>query len=211
MPRNPPPVTKRYDAAGGIGGALASAGKWMATLRGAESGMTVEVLGREDAARRMQPDRPGGPMRRLWPTLALLVCVACAPPGPAGPGARVPSPPVTTASGLVYRIMQPGTGPVASVGKIVSIHEVTSLEDGTVIMDTWAINHPLQFELGGGKVIDGLDEGVRGMRVGEHRRLTVPPSLNMRDALPPGSPFGPDDTIYFDVVLLQVLEPQAAR
>ena len=77
-------------------------------------------------------------------------------------------------------------------------------------MDTWALNHPLQFELGNSRVIDGLDEGIRGMRVGEHRRVTVPPSLNARDALPADSPFGPDETLHFDVVLLQVLEPQTA-
>ncbi len=151
-------------------------------------------------------------MRRLVPALALLAAaVACTQPGGGAVGARAPSPPVTTDSGLVYRILRPGTGPIASVGKIVSIHEITSLEDGTVIMDTWALNHPLQFQLGDNQVIDGLDEGIRGMRVGEHRRLSVPPSLNKRDALPPGTPFGPDDTLYFDVVLLQVIEPQTKR
>lgn len=36
---------------------------------------------------------------------------------------------------------------------------------------------PQDVLLGGGKIIDGLDEGLRNMCVGERRRVIVPPHL----------------------------------
>jgi len=152
---------------------------------------------------------------RAWASITALALIAwtaaCTRADGPATGMPPPSAPVTTPSGLVYRVMQPGTGPAASAGQIVLIHETTSLQDGTVLMDTWALNHPLQFQLGGGQVIDGIDEGVTGMRVGERRRLIVPPALGKRESLPEEAPFGPDDTLYYDVVLLQVLEAEPPR
>ena len=45
---------------------------------------------------------------------------------------------------------------------------------------------PLRFLLGGEQVINGLDEGVTGMRVGERRMMIVAPALSRRSTYPEG-------------------------
>ena len=62
----------------------------------------------------------------------------------------------------------------ASSGQTVSIHYTGTLSDGTVF-DTSAQGDPLQFELGGGQIIPGLDDAIRGMAVGERKSGTVQP------------------------------------
>ena len=136
----------------------------------------------------------------LWPIL--ILCLACAGTGPAD---KPENPPVETPSGLVYRVVHPGTGPVAKAGDKALIHETTRLQDGTVITDTWKLNFPIPFVVGGKQVIDGLDEAVRGMRVGERRSLVVPPALSKRSVYPDS--ISPQDTLYYDVILLKVTKP----
>lgn len=56
---------------------------------------------------------------------------------------------------------------------------------------------------GVGEVIKGWDRGVEGMRVGDKRRLTIPPQLaygssGVRGAIPPNA------TLTFDVELVDV-------
>ena len=112
---------------------------------------------------------------------------------------------VKTKSGLAYAVLKAGTGPVATRGQSVSIHETTSLTNGTVIFDSRAKNTPVTFLLGGNQVIAGVDEGVIGMRVGERRMLVIPPSLSVRSAYPPNTP--KDSTLRIDLELMSVRQP----
>jgi FKBP-type peptidyl-prolyl cis-trans isomerase len=124
------------------------------------------------------------------------------PAGPA-PIAVDPNRAVTTPSGLVYEIVRHGSGPEARPGQHVVIHETTALADGTVHFSTRAKGRPLKFLLGGKQVIDGLDEGVTGMRAGERRKLVVPPKLSKRKEYPEG--LSPDATLYYDVELVEIV------
>jgi FKBP-type peptidyl-prolyl cis-trans isomerase len=142
-------------------------------------------------------------MRILLP---LLLAVSCTPGEPA-PDVEVSGRTITTPSGLIYEVVETGTGPVAASGQLTLIHETTQLADGTMIADTWQLNNPIRFLLGGKQVIDGLDEAVTGMRVGERRKLIVPPSLSKRSTYPDDGLYGPEDTLYYDVILLQISEP----
>ena len=139
--------------------------------------------------------------------LTLLACAACAVPDESSSEALSAPQPVTTASGLVYEVIETGSGPVAKAGDMALIHETTQRADGAMITDTWAMNHPIRFLLGGNQVIDGLDEAVTGMRVGERRKLIVPPHLSKRTTYPDNGLFGPSDTLYYNVILLQTSEP----
>jgi FKBP-type peptidyl-prolyl cis-trans isomerase len=136
-----------------------------------------------------------------------LALASCSPANDASVDPPEPTPAqVRTASGLVYEVVEEGTGPVAETGQLALVHETTRREDGTVVTDTWAMNHPVRFLLGGNQAIDGVDEAVTGMRVGERRRLVVPPSLSRRSVYPDS--IRPEDTLYYDVVLLQVTDPE---
>jgi len=58
-------------------------------------------------------------------------------------------------------------------------------------------------ELTAGRVIRGWDEGVKGMRVGGRRRLTIPPAMGY-GARGAGGAIGPNETLVFIVDLLAV-------
>ena len=110
---------------------------------------------------------------------------------------------ITTKSGLQYEVVTEGRGEPAKPGSSVRIHETTTLKDGTVIYTTRVNGKPLKFLLGGNQVIAGVDEGVRGMRVGERRKLMVPPSLSKRSSYPANTP--PDATLYYDIELVEII------
>ena len=63
-----------------------------------------------------------------------------------------------------------------------------------------------QFTLGEGRVIEGWDQGVQGMLIGETRELTIPPELAYGDrgaggVIPPGA------TLVFEVELFNAESP----
>ena len=112
--------------------------------------------------------------------------------------------PITTNSGLQYEVVTEGRGEPVKNGSTVRIHETTTLKDGTVLYSTRTKGSPLKFLLGGNQVIAGVDEGVRGMRVGERRKLIVPPALSKRSSYPANTP--PDATLYYDIELVEILQ-----
>lgn len=58
----------------------------------------------------------------------------------------------------------------------VRIHYVGKLEDGTVF-DSSEGRPPLEFIVGNGEVIEGLEQGVVGMKIGETKTISIPPEL----------------------------------
>jgi FKBP-type peptidyl-prolyl cis-trans isomerase len=130
----------------------------------------------------------------LFVSLALLICTSCV----------LPVRPVTTKTGLKYEVILKGRGPAAVPGQFVRIHETTTLADGTLLYSTHTKNNPLKFQLGSNQAIAGVDEGVTGMRVGERRKLIVPPALSKRSVYPAHIP--PDATLYYAIELVEILE-----
>ena len=59
-------------------------------------------------------------------------------------------------------------------GNKIKVHYTGQLEDGTVF-DSSQDRDPLEFEVGSGQIIPGIDKGVVEMKVGETRKLTVEP------------------------------------
>ena len=111
---------------------------------------------------------------------------------------------VVTPSGLTYTVVEKGSGPSAKPGSYVTIHETTAFADGRVHFTT-AGRKPIRFLLGGKQVIDGLDEGVTCMKVGERRQLIVPPSLSKRSNYP--ADLDPNAVLLYDVRVMAI-EPR---
>ena len=95
-----------------------------------------------------------------------------------------------------------GTGAEAKAGHPVSVHYTGWLTDMRKFDSSKDRNKPFVFELGGGQVIKGWDEGVPGMKVGGVRRLTIPPEKGY-GARAVG-PIPANSTLIFEVELLNV-------
>ena len=110
---------------------------------------------------------------------------------------------VTTPTGLKYVDVVVGTGAAAENGKTVAVHYTGWLTDGTKFDSSLDRGQPITFVLGTGRVIKGWDEGVKGMKVGGKRKLTIPPDLGYgANGYPPVIP--PNSTLKFDVELMSV-------
>ena len=109
-----------------------------------------------------------------------------------------------TASGLEYEVLKEGTGDEAKAGKKVTVHYTGWLKSNGKKFDSSVDRgDPFVFGLGAGMVIKGWDEGVAGMKIGEKRKLTIPPDLGY-GARGAGGVIPPNATLVFEVELLGV-------
>ncbi|MDH4062937.1 MAG: FKBP-type peptidyl-prolyl cis-trans isomerase [Acidobacteriota bacterium] len=103
-----------------------------------------------------------------------------------------------------------GTGAEATSGRRVVVHYTGWLYDdskadkkGTKFDSSKDRNEPFEFSLGAGEVIRGWDDGVKGMKVGGARVLTIPPEMGY-GARGAGGVIPPNATLLFEVELLDV-------
>lgn len=118
---------------------------------------------------------------------------------------------VITSRGLRYLENGVGGGPVVAWCDDVSIHYEAYLLNGTKFDDSRQAGIPLLFSPGVGALVDGLEQGVVGMRGGGKRRLIIPPELGFgsqdrkdeqgRVIVPGGS------TVVYDIEVVQVGQP----
>jgi len=99
--------------------------------------------------------------------------------------------------------VQVGKGAEAVNGKTVIVHYTGTLTDGKKFDSSVDRGQPFSFLLGTGQVIKGWDEGVKGMKVGGKRKLTIPPDMAYGDA-GAGGVIPPKATLVFDVELIDV-------
>lgn len=118
----------------------------------------------------------------------------------------------TLPSGLKYEILTaaPEHAATPTKGKPVTVHYTGWLadENGQAQLDkkfdsSVDRGQPFTFVLGVGRVIQGWDEGVKDMKVGEKRRLIIPAHLGY-GARGAGHMIPGNATLVFDVELLNV-------
>jgi len=107
-------------------------------------------------------------------------------------------------SSLGIEILVPGSGEAVKIGDRVKVNYSGSFLDGEEFDSNWNKGNPFIFPGGAGYVIKGWDFGLIGMRVGEKRKLTVPPELGYGVTGPPGGLIPPNATLVFEVELLGI-------
>jgi len=80
------------------------------------------------------------------------------------------------------------------------------IEDGQQFDSSFDRNDPVELTLGIGRVVEGLEEGLTGMCIGEKRKVTIPPELaygskGVANAIPPNS------TLVYNLELMALYRP----
>ena len=111
---------------------------------------------------------------------------------------------ITMDNGLVIDDIIEGDGKEANDYNKVVVNYTGKLEDGSIFDSSLSPGkEPFTFTLGVGSVIKGWDMGVKGMKVGGKRKLTIPPELGYGDR-GAGNVIPPKATLIFEVELLEV-------
>jgi FKBP-type peptidyl-prolyl cis-trans isomerase FkpA len=112
----------------------------------------------------------------------------------------------TTSSGLGFRTVEAGSGPMIKAVDGVLIEYEGRLPDGTVF-DTSAERGPTPMIAG--QVIPGFAEALTKMQKGGRYRIQIPAELGYGASPPPGGPIPPNSPLEFDVHVVQIA-PNAA-
>ncbi len=104
---------------------------------------------------------------------------------------------------LAIEVLEEGSGRSAENKDRLTVHYTGWLEDGTQFDSSLDRGQPFIFTLGVGQVIPGWDEGMLGAKVGEKRKLTIPPSLAYGQQ-GSGSIIPPNATLIFEVEIINI-------
>ena len=108
---------------------------------------------------------------------------------------------VTLPSGLRYKVLKEGNGPIPTINNEVTTHYHGTLIDGTVFDSSVERGEPAKFPVGG--VIPAWIEALQLMPVGSKWELYCPSTIayGERGA---GAKIGPYETLIFQVELLSI-------
>ena len=125
-------------------------------------------------------------------------------------GSKPPAAPAGAVTSMQSTQIKAGSGEAVAPGKIAVVqytgwlYEASAKDNkGKQFDSSRSVGQPFRFPLGAGQVIKGWDQGVVGMKVGESRRLVIPPDLAYGDSgaggvIPPGA------TLVFDIDLVAI-------
>jgi FKBP-type peptidyl-prolyl cis-trans isomerase FklB len=105
---------------------------------------------------------------------------------------------VTLTSGVQYRILKSGTGPLAREADVVAINYRGTLLDGKEF-DATEPDHPASLKVAA--LIAGWKEALKLMPVGSHWQVFIPPALGYGER-GIGADIGPNEALVFDIELL---------
>jgi FKBP-type peptidyl-prolyl cis-trans isomerase FkpA len=138
--------------------------------------------------------------RRFLLVMPLVLCTACGGSSSPSNPTPLPSAPYSQVDLVVGTGAEAVSGKTAGINYSVWLYSDTAVENkGTFIQTSSA---PFSFVVGGTGVIQGVNQGVTGMKVGGKRRLVIPPDLAYGSA--GNGPIPPNATIVFEPELVSV-------
>ena len=112
-----------------------------------------------------------------------------------------------TSNGVYFQIVKEGSGNAIGNGKKVTCEYQGYLPDGQIFDASKKFHpqghEPLEFVVGAGQMIPGFDQMVSQMKVGETRKMVIPPELAYGSRGIPQAGIPGDSYICFDVTLVK--------
>lgn len=111
----------------------------------------------------------------------------------------------TLSDGIQYKIIKKGDGATPTETDVVKVHYKGTLIDGTEFDSSIKRGEPAEFQLN--RVIPGWTKALKQMPVGSKWEIFIPAD----QAYGPrgGGPIGPNETLIFEVELLDIVNPEA--
>ncbi len=107
---------------------------------------------------------------------------------------------IVTNSGLSYVITELGAGEAVDSNDVVTVHYTGYLTDSSKFDSSKDRDQPFSFKVGGGQVIQGWDEGLSYLNVGDKATLTIPAKLGYGERAQAAIPA--NSTLIFDIEVL---------
>ena len=109
----------------------------------------------------------------------------------------------SSASGLYYKILEPGSDVKPTMSDKVLVHYKGTLIDGTPFDSSYDRGEPAEFPLNG--VVKGFGEGLTKVGAGGKIVLYIPSELGYGNSPRPGGAIKPGDTLIFECELVEIL------
>ncbi|MEG0794990.1 MAG: FKBP-type peptidyl-prolyl cis-trans isomerase [Odoribacter sp.] len=111
----------------------------------------------------------------------------------------------TLANGIQYKVIKEGNGQKPVETDVVKVHYKGTLIDGTEFDSSIKRGEPTEFQLN--RVIPGWTTALKAMPVGSKWEIFIP--ADQAYGTRGGGPIGPNETLIFEVELLEIVAPAA--
>lgn len=98
--------------------------------------------------------------------------------------------------------LKQGQGEEVKAGDTVEVHYVGTLTNGQKFDSSRDRDQTFSFTVGAGRVIQGWEQGLVGMKEGGVRKLTIPPSLGYGNQTV--GPIPANSTLIFEIELISI-------
>ena len=113
---------------------------------------------------------------------------------------------ITTKSGLQYKVIKKGDGPLPTDTSVVKVHYKGTLIDGTKFDSSYDRGQPFETKVKG-RVIKGWTEALKLMPVGSKYIFYIPTELAYGQNVRPGGIIKPNVPLIFEMELLEIVPP----
>lgn len=110
---------------------------------------------------------------------------------------------VETETGMDYIVVEEGDGAIPEQGDTVSVHYTLYLQSGEVQRSTHSLGSPYTFVYGEADFIEGFQQGIDSMQVGDKFRLLIPYYLAYGES--GSSSIPPYADLIYDIEMLDVI------